>query len=128
MLSFAGIGLGEGDPAKLAARVSYNRRSRERWMECQVLVIDEISMISGQLFDKLELVARTVRKNQRPFGGVQLVLSGDFLQLPPVKATKPTFRADTWEKCVDLRIVLTKVFRQQGDPTFIKSVAKHERE
>ena len=97
-------------------------------MECQVLVIDEISMISGQLFDKLELVARTVRKNQRPFGGVQLVLSGDFLQLPPVKATKPTFRADTWEKCVDLRIVLTKVFRQQGDPTFIKSVAKHERE
>jgi ATP-dependent DNA helicase PIF1 len=124
--SFAGVGLGEGSAEGLGFKAKGNRRAKERWTSCRVLVIDEVSMISGQFFDKLETVARFVRDDDRPFGGVQLVLSGDFLQLPPVKATKPTFRADTWEKCIEVKIVLTKVFRQLGDPTFIKSVLDKE--
>ena len=48
------------------------------------MVIDEISMVDSTYFDKLEAVARVVRKKEIPFGGIQLILSGDFLQLPPV--------------------------------------------
>ena len=41
-------------------------------------------MVEGDYFDKLEAVARAVRRSKEPFGGIQLVLCGDFLQLPPV--------------------------------------------
>lgn len=41
-------------------------------------------MVDGDFFDKLEKVAQVVKKNSQPFGGIQLILSGDFFQLPPV--------------------------------------------
>lgn len=41
-------------------------------------------MIDSELFDKIEAVARAVRKCEAPFGGIQLIICGDFLQLPPV--------------------------------------------
>ncbi|TBU34899.1 P-loop containing nucleoside triphosphate hydrolase protein [Dichomitus squalens] len=50
----------------------------DRWKKVETLIIDEISMLDGRLFDKLEYIARKLRKNERPFGGIQLVLSGDF--------------------------------------------------
>jgi len=117
--SFAGVGLGEGSAENLGYKAKGGRAARLRWLSCKVLVIDEISMIAGSFFDKIEHVARFVRGNEQPFGGIQLVLSGDFLQLPPVKSTVPTFKAKTWEKCIQVKIVLTQVFRQKGDPTFI---------
>jgi len=46
----------------------------------QVLIIDEISMISGEFFNELEVMARQLNGNPAPFGGVQLVLSGDYFQ------------------------------------------------
>lgn len=49
-----------------------------------VLIVDEISMVEPQVFDVLEEVARGIRKDPRPFGGIQIILCGDFLQLPPV--------------------------------------------
>ena len=50
-------------------------------------------MVDSTYFDKLEAVARAVRKKETPFGGIQLILSGDFLQLPPVvkHSEKKTF-------------------------------------
>ncbi|KAH6579700.1 hypothetical protein BASA60_003200, partial [Batrachochytrium salamandrivorans] len=81
--SFAGIGLGNGKKEDLATHIIRNKKLRIRWERVKVLVIDEISMIDGHLFDKIEYIARTVRGNNLPFGGVQLVISGDFLQLPP---------------------------------------------
>ena len=57
----------------------------QQWRCCKHLLIDEISMVNTTYFDKLEAVAHAVRKKENiPFDGIQLILSGDFLQLPPV--------------------------------------------
>ena len=87
-----------------------------RWQQCKVLIIDELSMISGPLFDKLEAVARAVKKNSLPFGGIQLILTGDFLQLPPIEKNgrpKYAFEANCWKTCVTNVMQLDYVFRQK---------------
>jgi len=92
--SFAGIGKGEDGVVELKDRIKRNKRLRKHWQDCRVLIIDEVSMVfetngkadelSDDLFDKIDEIGRHVRGNGQPFGGVQLVLCGDFYQLPPV--------------------------------------------
>lgn len=79
-------------------------------------------MVDGDLFDKLEEIARSIRNNARPFGGIQLVVTGDFFQLPPVpegsnREAKFAFAAATWNTTIQHTILLTHVFRQR-DPEF----------
>ncbi|XP_057578940.1 ATP-dependent DNA helicase PIF1 isoform X2 [Hippopotamus amphibius kiboko] len=119
--AFAGIGSGQ---APLAQCVALAQRPgvRQGWLNCQRLVIDEISMVEADLFDKLEAVARAVRQQNKPFGGIQLIICGDFLQLPPVtKGSQPPqfcFQAKSWRRCVPVTLELTEVWRQT-DKTFI---------
>ncbi|XP_008834524.1 ATP-dependent DNA helicase PIF1 isoform X1 [Nannospalax galili] len=119
--AFAGIGSGQ---APLAQCVALAQRPgvQQGWLNCQRLVIDEISMVEADLFDKLEAVARAVRQQNKPFGGIQLIICGDFLQLPPVtKGLQPPrfcFQAKSWRRCVPVTVELTKVWRQ-ADQTFI---------
>lgn len=90
-------------------------------MRTKILVVDEVSMVDGDLFDKLEAIARKIRNNGRPFGGIQLVVTGDFFQLPPVpdqnKEAKFAFSAATWDTSIQHTILLSHVFRQK-DPEF----------
>ncbi|XP_021092741.1 ATP-dependent DNA helicase PIF1 isoform X1 [Heterocephalus glaber] len=119
--AFAGIGSGQ---APLAQCVALAQRPgvRQGWLSCRRLVIDEISMVEADLFDKLEAVARAVRQQDKPFGGIQLIICGDFLQLPPVtKGSQPPrfcFQAKSWRKCVPVTLELTEVWRQ-ADTAFI---------
>jgi hypothetical protein len=64
--------------------ISKNRRIADRIKKARVLVIDEVSMLSGQTLLAAGQVCQHVRKSSAPFGGLQLVLVGDFFQLPPV--------------------------------------------
>ncbi|KAJ8988648.1 DNA helicase [Exophiala dermatitidis] len=117
--SWAGIGLGKEPAPELVKKIKRNQKSRQKWLRTKVLIIDEISMVDGQLFDKLEQVARTIRNNGRPFGGIQLVVTGDFFQLPPVpeknSVAKFVFDATTWNTCIGHTILLTHVFRQKDE-------------
>lgn len=117
--SFAGIGLGKEETPELVRKIKRNQKTKNRWMRTKVLIIDEISMVDGELFDKLESIARIIRNNGRPFGGIQLVITGDFFQLPPVpdynKVAKFSFDAATWNTSIEHTIGLTHVFRQK-DP------------
>ena len=74
-------------------------------------------MMHPDLFDKLEYVARAVRGNSKPFGGIQLALSGDFLQLPCIGTMDFCFQAKSWETCVPNVIYLNEIIRQ-GDTLF----------
>lgn len=81
--SFAGVGTAELDATSLLKKMKYI--AVKRWEDCELLIIDEISMLGAKLFKKLDIIAKHIRKNNKPFGGIQLIVSGDFLQLPPVK-------------------------------------------
>ncbi|GAA5849249.1 hypothetical protein JCM8547_006492 [Rhodosporidiobolus lusitaniae] len=128
--SFASIGLGLGTAEQLVANIKKNRNANAKWMRVKVLVIDEVSMVDGILFDKLAAIAMALKKKGtgrnanapgRPFGGIQLVVTGDFFQLPPVtKGVTPTFafEAKAWQECIDHTVNLTQVFRQK-DTEFI---------
>ena len=78
-----------------------------------MLVIDEISMLSASLFDTLAYIAQRIRSCMLPFGGLQLVLCGDFFQLPPVKAQRLCFQSERFQHCVKRKIVLKQNFRQK---------------
>ncbi|KAK6484300.1 ATP-dependent DNA helicase PIF1-like [Huso huso] len=94
----------------------------QHWTSCHHLIIDEVSMVEGEFFDKLETIARSIRRSSEPFGGIQLIVCGDFLQLPPVtkgkEKTKFCFQARSWRKCIHVNMELTEV-RRQTDKTFI---------
>ena len=117
--SFAGIGLGKEEVPELVRKIKKNQKAKHRWMRTKVLVVDEISMVDGELFDKLESIARQIRNNARPFGGIQLVITGDFFQLPPVpeggRVARFAFDASTWPTSIEHTIGLHHVFRQK-DP------------
>ena len=71
----AGIGLGQDSVGKLAKNANKGQSGR-RWKKCKVLIVDEVSMIDGGLFTKLEAIARSIRGSTKPFGGIQLVRIG----------------------------------------------------
>jgi ATP-dependent DNA helicase PIF1 len=91
---------------------------RERWWLCETLVIDEISMLDSSLFEMLSQIAQEVKQNNRPFGGIQLILSGDFYQLPPVKG-RFAFTSPLWAQAELRSFVLKEVLRQRGDSKFV---------
>jgi ATP-dependent DNA helicase PIF1 len=110
------------EPAEdLIKKIRRNAKAKQRWLRTKVLIMDEVSMVDGDLFDKLEQIARTLRNNGRPFGGIQLVITGDFFQLPPVpesgRQSKFAFDAGTWTTSIEHTIGLHHVFRQK-DPIF----------
>jgi ATP-dependent DNA helicase PIF1 len=114
--SFLGINLGKEDAAMLYMRIKKKSYIVKRWKELDVLIIDEISMLSPVLFEKLESIARLIRKNEKPFGGIQLILTGDFLQLPNVDMPNAfCFEAESWNICVPNIVYLTDIFRQDDD-------------
>lgn len=119
--SFSGIGYGAADRDTLLHMVVSNRRACKRWRKVKALVIDEISMVHASFFDSLCYIAAEVRgkkRKRKAWGGIQLIVSGDFFQLPPIcdggsLTTKEfAFEADCWDSSFDLQVELTQVFRQ----------------
>jgi len=169
--SYLGIGLGQDSIEGMIKNTQNRGFYKKRWTTLDTLVIDEVSMLSPILFDKLELAFRVVRSgiklgslsekklmdsmekcrielfedsidasvehensdsdseediigytklnnafsDQPPFGGIQLVLMGDFLQLPVVNSSKFCFESMSWNKCVTNVICLQKIMRQSDN-------------
>ena len=126
--SWSGIKLGKGPIDDIVRRVMRNRCNVKSWRETEVLIIDEVSMMSRKMFDLLDQIGRAARKNPgKAFGGIQLVFTGDFFQLPPIAdyddpATGEfCFQHPKWnatfrqEDCIEL-----KTFFRQTDPVYVK--------
>ena len=113
--SFLGIGDGSDNLGNLYNRCLYKYKNiYKKLNELNVLIIDEISMISEELFTKISKYLSFIRKDARPFGGVQLLICGDFYQLPPVNGNY-CFESDIWDKCNFKYEILKKNYRQSSD-------------
>lgn len=88
----------------------------KRWRNTEILIIDEVSMLSLQTFEIIHFIAQGVRKSKQAFGGVQTVASGDFKHLPPVSSSidpgRYCFESLIWEKCFPHPLYLDRVMRQ----------------
>lgn len=116
--SWAGIGLGTKSVEELIAGVRRAPPLAMRWRATKVLIIDEVSMLTAELFEKLDKIGRALRNNAgRPFGGIQLVLVGDFYQLPPIgKEAQFCFEhEELWEH---LEVFHLNTVWRQADPTW----------
>ena len=111
---FAGIGIGDKDVQTYYNKIIKIKELRKRWQSVNVLIIDEISMMDSELFDKLENLARMIRRNNKPFGGIQIILSGDFLQLPPINTEKFCFESQSW-KYIYKTFYFDEIMRQNNN-------------
>ncbi|XBW38834.1 hypothetical protein QEN19_004426 [Hanseniaspora menglaensis] len=141
--SYLGLGLGMEPVSDLVQRIKKSPKKTDVWLNCKVLIIDEVSMVDAKMITKISHIGKYFKKNMEPFGGIQLVFVGDFYQLPPVSdqkiidfiqsedlnnntisSTKSgcffAFESEEWKKAIDYEISLTKIYRQASDPTFIK--------
>ena len=111
----------ERDPRR-SILAGFNRVRR-----CEVLVIDEISMLPGRQFEFVEFLFRRLRGRDEPFGGCQIIVTGDFLQLPPVRTSETerydwAFQSPAWAAAIFRTFLLEKV-RRQDEAAFVHALA-----
>lgn len=82
--SFFGLRTLSGPLNQIIATAVGNRHLRSRLRKAEVVVLDEVSMLSGTALAVADTIARQVRQNERPWGGLRIIAVGDFLQLPPI--------------------------------------------
>jgi len=123
--NFAGIGAGNAEIA-VCVNLAQRKAVSAQWRKCKHLIIDEVSMVDGNYFKKLEHVARKVKKNEKPFGGIQLILCGDFFQLPPVVKAEDrrfAFETSSWLRCGLTNIELT-IVKRQSDQSLVDILSR----
>ena len=113
--SFAGVGIGDHAAEEYYWRMRPD--TRDRIKKCTRLAIDEISMLSAEMLDLIDAVFKLVKNNKLSFGGVQLIVIGDFLQLPPVSKDEASpasfaFESQAWIDAEFETVFLEKVYRQ----------------
>jgi ATP-dependent DNA helicase PIF1 len=132
--SFAGVGLGEDPQDELIRRLMRPKtpaamNAAKRWKSAVMLIIDECSMLDPRFFVKLDNIGRQLRRiPNRPFGGIQIIMTGDFFQLPPVNkdphkrlATDPVmiFDTESWKQLIQGKIHLLREAHRQRDDRFL---------
>lgn len=99
----------------------------KRWRETDLLIIDEVSMMSAEILNKLDYLGRHIRGINKPLGGLQLVLSGDFCQLPPIGTNERyCFESEVWKQAITKTFALKQIVRQ-SDPA-LQAVLNEVRE
>lgn len=134
--SWSGIGIKKFLSPYDLDKITQNERASKRIRNAHTLIIDEVSMLSAGTLSMAEAVCRAVRSDERPFGGLQVVLVGDFFQLPPVTRRQDTeempaalfesgsglrfaFDSDVWARMNPLVCYLSEQHRQE-DPEFLE--------
>ena len=116
--SWAGIGLANQPIEQILSNLLSIKMTkvRKKIIKTKTLAIDEISMISSEVLEILDIVFQEIRQNRQPFGGMQILFFGDFLQLPPINRNSHElqfcFESSIWQKLNLQNIILTEIFRQ----------------
>ncbi len=113
--SWSGIGIAESLTRADVDRITSKEHIAKRIAKAKVLIIEEISMLSATTFEMADAVCREVRRSESPFGGLTVILVGDFFQLPPVsrnKEVKFAYASPVWRDLNLLTCYLTEQYRQ----------------
>ena len=115
--SWSGIRLARGPSADVVFSVVKSRTASPPWRKTQVLIVDEVSMMSCKILEILDDIGRAVRRQASvPFGGLQVVFLGDFYQLPPIvdreEKDQFCFESRRWRVMFPASVQLTQIFRQ----------------
>lgn len=125
--SFFGLGIMEGGAAATIERALKDKRVVKRLRQMRGFVLDEVSMIPGTVLEAAEKIARFSRDNSQPWGGAQVIVVGDFAQLPPVnrelRSRDWAFLNPVWERSNFRSIHLTEMMRSKGQDDFNRILA-----
>lgn len=124
--SFAGVGFEHKDLNRMLEALSSKFKVQNNWKKIKVLVIDEVSMVPAIFMDNLNAIAKAIRDNNKPFGGIKVLMFGDFLQLPPVDKSKPptekfAFESRYWSEAKPSVVVLKEQMRVE-DRAYAKAL------
>ena len=116
--SWAGIGLADKPIVDIVNKIRRKPTLYKTLLCCEMLAIDEISMLDNITFDYVSEVLKAVRENDKPFGGIQVLIFGDFFQLPPVRMKEDgkdfCFNSQAWKE-LNLKTVLLKEVKRQSE-------------
>lgn len=123
--SWGNIGIGNEDYDKILKKI-YMYKKKDNWLNTDILIIDEISMMSQYIFEMIDYISKHIRKSKEPFGGIQIICSGDFYQLPPVAINTQEqskknfcFESPLWDITFDKNIIFNENFRQSNDEEYV---------
>ncbi|HUY62633.1 MAG TPA: AAA family ATPase [Candidatus Paceibacterota bacterium] len=123
--SWSGIGVSDTLSRAEVDRIAGKEHVARRIQKAKVLIIDEVSMLGARTFELADRVCREVRRDTRPFGGITVVLVGDFFQLPPVSRGERmpfAYESATWRELNLVICYLTEQYRQD-DPAFLSALS-----
>ncbi len=127
-----GLGLAKDPLPVLLKKARSTGKIKKKWARVDLLVVDEVSMVDPDFFETVDQVLRVIyNKPNSPFGGLVLLLSGDFCQLPPVlPRARPhhlprfAFQTNAWQRANIQVVKLTEIFRQAGDPELAEVLSR----
>lgn len=121
--SFLGINLAQDTPERLYYKCKEKyKKTYNKLIALKILIIDEISMMDVELFNKIDDYLKLIKCSNKPFGGIQIILLGDFVQLPPVKGSY-CFLSEKWNN-IGLEIVQLKKNMRQNQEVFQQLLEK----
>ena len=125
--SWSGIGIASGPREDIVERVLSNYQKTKNWRAVDILIIDEVSMMSLKIFEILNMIATSIRNRNKLFGGIQVIFSGDFYQLPPVgnpqeiETSQFCFESELWDVLfIKENIIMLKTIFRQKDKKYLK--------
>ncbi len=120
--SFFGLGILEGGPQAAVAKALKSRRLLTRLQRASCVIIDEVSMLSGIVLKAAEVVSRLARGRDEPWGGLRIIVVGDFAQLPPITTSSElkdwAFRHSVWDES-DFQPALLSTVMRTSDIEFL---------
>ncbi|MBU0458964.1 AAA family ATPase [Patescibacteria group bacterium] len=121
--SFFGLGILEGGRAATVERALRSGPLHKRIQQAECIVVDEVSMLSGETIATAQEIAQCVRESLEPWGGLRMIVVGDFAQLPPVQTEQRdkdwAFLHPAWEQS-QFRSVFLQTSVRTNEPNLLK--------
>ena len=120
--SWSGLGIKDFITDNDIDKMAFQPKMVEKYNACDVLVIDEVSMLHGSRLDMVNRVAKWLRSNSKPFGGLQVIFVGDLFQLPPVTKGQEVdwvHTSEAWLEAAPEPCYLTEQHRQGADSALL---------